>query len=153
MLVLSGGCEWQDSRLVAIYVGRGQPRIGPSNMALHLSVGRGRPPAGERQIVRRTAFHQVTEPKSHGKESLMQEKEMRERVQHVLQAHRLRALAAVLGIGIGVGACATSGSSAVRNPSSDISNPDAGPQEDSPLGQIVPDYSAPVPDDFWSRSR
>jgi hypothetical protein len=49
-----------------------------------------------------------------GKEERMLEKNMRDRIARVLQGYRRRALISAVGIGIGVGGCATAESSSRR---------------------------------------
>jgi hypothetical protein len=83
----------------------------------------------------------------------MIEQEMRERVECFLESYRRRALVSVLGIGIGVGGCATTSTlarpagPAAPSPWLDRSDANEGDADQAPEEPIcVAKYSAPRPE-------
>jgi hypothetical protein len=73
----------------------------------------------------------------------MLERDMRERVERVLQTYRRRALVSVLGIGISVGGCATTESSSRRDSTPRRIDAGAESEEDDPFRNVHPMYMAP----------
>lgn len=73
----------------------------------------------------------------------MLERDMRERVEGVLQAYRRRALVSVLGIGISVGGCATAGSPSGRDSTPRRIDAGAESEKDDPFRNVHPMYMAP----------